>query len=66
MVNIISSWKTFKILLRTAWSSLIDMRSFLVLLVLYLVIISVFGMQLFAYKVIFHKETGKPMPKGAT
>jgi hypothetical protein len=61
LVNIISSWKSFRALLKTAWNALLDMRNFLVLLGVYLTITSILGTQLFAYKIMFNKNTQRPI-----
>lgn len=66
LVTIVTAWKNFRILLKTAWMSLLDMKFFFILLGIYLVITSILGNQLFAYRVLFHKVTGEPIAKGST
>jgi hypothetical protein len=66
LITIVTAWKKFRILLKTALISLLDMKNFFILLTIYLIGTSIMGTQLFAYRILFHKETGDPIPEGTT
>lgn len=66
LLLVITAWKNFRVLIQTAWTSLVEMRNFLILLALHLTISSILGSQLFAYRVLYHRETDQPIPSGAT
>ena len=51
------TWKRFELLLETMVSTLKDIASFSVLLFLFIFIFTLLGMELFAYKVKFNRET---------
>ena len=51
------TWKRFELLLETMVSTLKDIASFSILLFLFIFIFTLLGMELFAHKVKFNRET---------
>ena len=57
LMGLAKTWKRFELLLETMGSTLRDIASFSVLLLLFIFIFSLLGMELFAHKVKLNLET---------
>jgi hypothetical protein len=62
--KLINNWKSLRILLTTAVKVIKDMRYFVVILLVYLCVASLLGMQLFAYRMRFYEGDGGPFEVG--
>ena len=58
------AWKRFHFILRTTWKTLVDVSTFTIVLVLFLIIFTILGMELFAYKAKFNEKNEIDMEGG--
>ncbi len=58
------AWKRFHFILRTTWKTLVDVSTFTIVLFLFMIIFTILGMELFAYKAKFNERNELDMEDG--
>lgn len=58
------AWKRFHFILRTTWKTLVDVSTFTIVLFLFMIIFTILGMELFAYKAKFNEKNEVDMLYG--
>lgn len=60
------AWKRFHFILRTTWKTLVDVSTFTIVLFLFMIIFTILGMELFAYRAKFNEKNEVDMINGTS